>query len=203
MIGNQSIKRQRRGAAARILLSLHKADQLARCELWTWDMLDALPNWCIQDEDARVELQLICGALVLAPELRLWIDRKHILAAYDLCGKKRFDCIIAKADQNPITVNAAASTRFKFVKNQAVLKDSVKSVFLQAGASVLKATLTNDLLNDMFAELLGENAGDVTEKLACNIVTQAEEMLQESVLSATPTNRRVAGTLSVNEEMPA
>lgn len=176
----QSLKRQRRGAAAQVLLSLHQAGQLANPEQWTWEVLDALPGWCLQDEQSRNQLQVMCGALVLAPELRLWIDRELILVAHRLIGKDQFNHIVAQADRTPIAINASAADRFKSIASADALQGSVKTALLQAGASVLNATLTIDVLVALFSEMLGETAGEVSPKLANTLLTQAESLLARS-----------------------
>lgn len=196
---SQSLKRQQRGAAAHILLSLHEADQLGSSELWTWDVLDALPVWCLKDESARVALQLLCGAFVLAPELRFWIDRKFILIAHELIGKEHFNHIVLKADQAPIEFNATVSDRFKSGIDESVLQDSIRTIFMQAGASVLKATLTNELLNEMFSKVLGETAGAVTSKVANNILIQAQGMLEEIKPTTNPASANTNDTASIEQ----
>jgi len=157
----QSVKRLRRAAAARLLLGLHESGQLAQPELWTWDALDSLPGWCLQDEQTRTRLQLLCGALVLAPELRLWIDRELILAAQQLISKPFFDQVVARAEQAPISINASVASRFATATSTNAKTESVNTVFMQAGASVLKASLSEQLPVDMLCEALGDTAGDI------------------------------------------
>lgn len=170
--GVQSLKRQRRGAAAKVLLALYEADQLAEPEKWTWDAIDALPVWCLQDELTRHNTQLLCGALVLAPELRLWIDRKLIVAAHDLIGQHCFDHIVAKADNVAIAVNTFASTRISASGNREQVADSVKASLLQAGASVFKASLSDELPLNMLPNIVGETAGSISSKVANAILDE-------------------------------
>lgn len=182
----QSLKRQRRAAAATVLLSLHEADQLANPEQWTWDVVDALPVWCLFDEQARSHMQLLCGALVLAPELRLWIDRELIVATQNLIGKQHFEHIVAKADSTPIAVNAMAASRFKTVSNKNSITSHVEAVLLQAGASVFKASLSDELPIDMLPKILGDTAGTVSHKVAGCILDQAQQLLDESPSGKVP-----------------
>lgn len=172
----QSLKRQRRGAAAKVLLALHETDQLDQPENWTWDVIDALPSWCLQDEQTRNEVQLVSGALVLAPELRLWIDRELILAAHTLIGKQCFDHIVAKADNTPIAVNASAKSRFNTAADPNSIVESVRNNLLQAGASVFKASLADELPVDMLPKIIGDTAGNVSVKFANSILDQLEEV---------------------------
>ncbi len=180
----QSKVRQHRAAAARMLLALHQAGQLAKPESWTWNVIDVLPGWCLQDEQSRNQLQLLCGALILAPELRLWIDRELILAAHLLIGKTSFDCIVAKADLTPVPVNTKAASRFTLVANRKDVLDSIRAELLQAGASVLSASLHADLPVDMLSSMLGETAGSVSYELANKLLAQAEKLLQDNVASS-------------------
>lgn len=202
----QSIKRMRRAMAARVLLSLLEADQLADPDQWTWDLIDALPTWCLQDEHARSRLQLVCGALVLAPELRLWIDREAILVAHELIGKQQFNHIVAKADSMPIAIDASAATLFKSMSSEAsAVKDTIRITFLQAGASVMKATLKGDALTSIFAKVLGETAGQLSHPLANSILVQAEAVLDayESTITADHVASVTQVQVSANVFQPA
>lgn len=197
----QSLKRLERAAAARILLSLHEKGQLANPEQWNWGVLDALPAWCLLDEQARVQLQSVCGALVLAPELRLWIDRELISAGHSVIGLHHFNSIVARADQAKLAIDAAAGERFQSVSGKAALRDAVQSAFLQAGASVLKASLTNEVLIERFSQIPGDTAGELRHQLAEKILQQAQEMISQSDLPVKPESNAVNHVIQHKKEI--
>jgi len=99
LLANQSQIRLRRASVAQLLLQFHKSGLLDSAELWTWEAMDSLPDWCLLSQQERMPLQLTCGALLLGSQLRLWIDRRYIQAAYFFIGERAFSEALKVGEQ--------------------------------------------------------------------------------------------------------
>ncbi|MBX2836698.1 MAG: hypothetical protein KTR35_07580 [Gammaproteobacteria bacterium] len=178
--------RSHRAKAARVLLSLFEADQLDSPEFWTWEMMDLLPGWCLDDAEVRTQLQLLCGAVALAPEVRLWIDRRQILTAQQLLGKDIFDAVVQTADEvsHGIDVPAEHVIEHSFIERH----------FMKAGASVLSSALDSRLPKQQLIGVLGESYGELNAEFAQNLVDQANRLAQTTCAMAAPSGKSAENT---------
>lgn len=63
-------------------------DDLAQID---WDALLTVPHWCFSDTTENNQLQLVCGAVFLAPAIVHWIDGSRLIEARTLVGPAYFD----------------------------------------------------------------------------------------------------------------
>ncbi len=143
----QASIRYKRATLARTLLQEHIKGNLDSTVHWSWDVLDALPDWCAMNQPDRMQLQLISGAYLLAPAMQLWIDRRVIQSAIAIIGEKAFtDALAFNTPQafptgdfldfeNYIGFNGGA------FNNNEQCRHGLHGAFEQAGNQVVKASL--------------------------------------------------------------
>ncbi|GEM_PF-1708313 len=199
MVDQQSV-RANRAQAARILLSMHSNDQLHDPTLWTWGIIDRIPPWCLLDGQALAQLQDTCGALLLAPEVRLWIDGPRLKAAAAVVTEPVFLQVIALADKSELAVpetfptvqsndqadshsgnqsgSRSVNQEGQLPQNstQPDLNSWVKSRFASAGSAVLRATLDPVLPGEMLTSALASTSGQVSENIAQVILSHAQSI---------------------------
>ena len=188
-VHEQSRHRRIRAEAARTLLRLHADGALAEPERWTWEVLDRLPLWCLFDAERRRGLQLICGAVLIAPELRLWLERERIERVAQLIGEPVLDELLADADRLAATMADTASDTFstdvvtpgpspsEAASSPAASEPlDVEALLMAGGASVLRGTLHESLPLGALAESLGESAGELPPATAWLVLAHAERL---------------------------
>jgi len=164
---NESNRRQQRAKAARVLLALHGKGNLDQPGRWTWDAVDRLPAWCLADAADRQQLQVVCGALYLSPEIRFWIGKSVLSALNSLIGEAVFTQIMNHADSMQLPRDPLAS-----VIEQAKFDPSVgeaaelQKLLMSAGASVLSATVHESLPRELLVGSLGEGCGEISHAAA-------------------------------------
>lgn len=201
-------KRQIRAKAARVLLSLHAAGDLDTPSRWTWDAVDRLPAWCLASAEERTQLQLICGALYLSPDVRFWITKPALVAVQNLIGKSVFNRILAQADSMQLPRESVSTLISDFgVDPITATPEAIQDLMLAAGSDVLCATVHASLPREMLTASLGRGLGrdsvigqdqgpdavngsdsgstDITEESA-TILLHAAQSLQQ--LGQEPTN---------------
>ena len=153
----QTQQRQQRAKAAGLLLSLHEQGNLDQPERWTWKALDLLPAWCLADANYRQQLQQICGALYLSPEIRFWIDKPALEAMESVIGKSMFARIMNHADAMALPREPLAPVvRQASINSTSVQPAELHSFLMSAGATVLSATVHESLPREMLVGSLGE-----------------------------------------------
>ena len=165
------LRRRHRAVAARLLLGLYAEDKLDAPQTWTWAAVDLLPPWCLGSATDRQYLQLICGALILSPEIRFWIQKPVLKTMHKLLGNDVFQEIAEHADQmqlprDPLAVFLEEAS---FSLENAGLPE-LESLLMQSGATVLKATVHESLPRDMLTDSLGNSVGAITESAATAIL---------------------------------
>jgi len=171
-------RRLLRAEAARTLLGLHTAQALAEPERWSWEVLDRLPAWCLFDRERRIRLQRVAGALLMGPELRLWIDRDHLLEAGRLLDEPVLDAVLVRADALAALLVASddsSATATRPPADETV--GALEARFMAAGAAVLVATLHESLPLGALADSLGPRAGHLPESTARHVLLEAERLI--------------------------
>lgn len=167
MITTQTHQRQQRAKAAQVLLSLHQQGNLEKPERWTWQALDLLPAWCLADATERQQLQQVCGALFLSPEIRFWIEKPALNALQTLIGEQVFTQIMTHADAMLLPREPVAPFIKQAVPDLSTLQpDTLQSLLMSAGATVLSATVDESLPREMLVESLGEGLAEITSEAA-------------------------------------
>jgi len=185
VLSSATERRLLRAEAARTLLQLHAADALGEPERWSWDVLDRLPTWCLFDKERRERLQRVAGALMMGPELRLWVDREHLRRAERLLGADVLQKVLCQADSlacliqssdDPVADDSAVPTPDED-------DPSLDARLLAAGAAVLVGTLHESLPLGGLIESLGPRAGDLSEATARHVLHGAEQILVNAALA--------------------
>ena len=185
MIDAVRLRRRQRAVAARLLLQLYADDKLDAPHTWTWSAVDLLPAWCLASATDRRYLQLICGALILSPEIRFWIQKPLLQALRQLLGDEVLQQIIDHADQMKLPREPLAEffEEASFSLERAGLSD-VESLLMQSGATVLQATVHESLPRDMLTESLGVSIGDINESAAAAILEIGSVLMHKGMTTA-------------------
>ncbi|ASJ70503.1 hypothetical protein [Granulosicoccus antarcticus] len=176
-----SQRRRQRAVAARLLLSLHVDGNLDDPQIWNWDAVDRLPMWCLDEATRRREVQLVCGALLLSPEIRFWIKQPLLLGLQQLLGPAVFVQVIEHADVMELPREPLSG----LMKQSAIDLPTagvveLESLLMAAGSTVLNATVHESLPRDTLVASLGQGIGNITESAAIALLDAAIALLQAS-----------------------
>lgn len=136
-VGDVREHRVRRAAVAQRLLAL-APDAAAAIG---WDMLDQAPAWLALPEPALATFQRQIGALLHAPDIRLWIDGARLNAVRAAVGDGFLRALLAQRDGPPLPPQLAGRARIDRAEQ---VRDALQS----AGAAVLYASVTSAPLRD-------------------------------------------------------
>lgn len=181
MIESASARRQVRAKAARSLLSLHEQDALADPDRWTFELIDRLPLWCLMDTDSRQRIQRVAGAVLLAPEMRLWISAAQLAEAEQLLGSETLAAILERADKLAVSAQADDASASDAVAGpgESRASEGLQLRLMSAGASVLGATLHESLPLQSLASTLGTSAGELPQTVALHVLSVAQDIVAQ------------------------
>ncbi len=172
-------RRKQRASAARLLLSLHASGNLDSPEIWTWDAVDRLPAWCLASSQERRAIQLTCGALLLSPEIRFWIQKPLLSGIQQLLGDSQFEQIIEHADAMKLPREPLADFIVESGINLADAGvEALDLLLMTTGATVLKATVHESLPREMLSASLGPGIGEVTPSAASTLLKAAMALFE-------------------------
>lgn len=142
-VARASVRRRQRAAVAQQLIARapHAVDAI------DWDTLDAAPEWMAWTGDRLEALQQQVGAIVLAPQLRLWIDAPRLTAATRALGAPLLLALLALPDGEMLPRDVTPSPRIERA-------DQVAPSLGACGAGVLLAALPSGELRQAAALLL-------------------------------------------------
>lgn len=154
---SMSARRGQRAQAARLLLSMDQRSELRSAAAWQWHRLDALPAWALLDQRDRQLLQRLCGAMLLAPLLRLWIDSMKIRALCALVGEQRFAAIVDGAPPIPdeSRLNAAFDSLERWMMTMG--ENQVERCLASAGARVLRDSIEDPGMREQLLSVLQQD----------------------------------------------
>lgn len=137
------VRRRQRAAVAEQLIARapHAVDAI------DWDTLDGAPEWMAWGAEPLAALQHQVGALVLAPEMRLWIDAPRLAAATRVLGAPLLQALLALPDGEMLPRDVTPAPRIERA-------DHVAPSLRACGASVLLASLSGGELRQAAALLL-------------------------------------------------
>lgn len=177
----ESLRRQQRADAARLLLALHAGGNLDNPQGWSWDAVDRLPAWCLVSEPERKQIQLICGALYLSPEIRLWIQKPLLQSVQQLVGESVFQRIIEHADAMQLPREPLVETIAESGIDLATADvEQMENLLMAAGATVLSASIHESLPGDMLLASLGQGIGQMNESAAAVLLEVASALRNDS-----------------------
>ncbi|MCC7285549.1 MAG: hypothetical protein IT503_05150 [Burkholderiaceae bacterium] len=112
-----------------------------------WDTLDEAADWMAWDSARLDALQQQVGALVMAPQLRLWIDAARLGAASRALGTALLRALLALPDGDMLPRDVTPAPRIERA-------DQVAPALRACGAGVLLAALPSAALRQAAALLL-------------------------------------------------
>jgi hypothetical protein len=166
-------RRSRRAAvAARLLAS--GADGISAID---WEMLDNAPAWLGLTEAKLATLQRQVGALLYAPEIRLWIDGARLGAARAALGDAYLQALLNQRDLLAFPQDGAPRPRIDSAEKVATHLQLV-------GAALLLASLPQGALRRaVTAAMAPTAAAPVAFELAQSLVARAQTLAAQGSVS--------------------
>ena len=156
-------RRQRADVAARLMARAPEA-----AAALDWYALDAAPDWMAWPEPRLAALQAQVGALLCAPELRMWIDAPRLAAAAHALGAAYLRALLALPDAQVLPRDVACYPRV-------ARADEVATLLRAAGAGVLLASLPSGALRLAAAAVLALSPpSPMASALAQSLVKRAQ-----------------------------
>jgi len=151
------------GARHRRQKRLATASLLANCQLYPqldWDDLLAFPDWCLFAEAEKQSFVRVCGALLLMPSIRLWIDGRKINQIRELLGEPVFDKVL--------------HTELDLATNylDSIIMADAEELLIKAGATVV-INDANAIAVDYIKTVVGSMSAVIPKLTAHQIVNQA------------------------------
>ena len=143
-----------------------------------WNTLSLVPEWCLEKEEAIKTLQVTCGALYLAPQIKSTIDGTALRKLQSFLGHKLFNYI---RNSYQCEVHPDTSTIGNYPEDRV----------LKAGASVLLDTLPEKGLADLYKNITGPELPESDSTHASHIYTVSMDLLSSDP-SVFPESRRVS-----------
>ncbi len=167
MVPNEARERRRRRAAIAARLLAGGADAVCTVD---WDTLSAAPAWLAMTEDKRATLQRQIGALLYAPEIRLWIDGARLGAARVALGESFLQALLAQRDLLSFPNDSVARPRID-------LAEQVPAHLQLVGTAVLLASLPAGPLQHAVGAALGSTAAaPIAVEMARSLVARAQAL---------------------------
>lgn len=165
-LARASLRRRQRAAVAEQLIARapHAVDTI------DWDVLDGAPEWLAWDGERLEALQHLVGALMLAPELRLWIDAPRLAAATRAIGAPQLQALLTLPGDEMLPRDVIPAPRIERA-------DQVAPALRACGASVLLAALHPGALRQAAALLLAPTRpSPMAGALARSLVARAMQL---------------------------
>jgi hypothetical protein len=165
-------RRRRSAIAARLLAS--GADAMSAID---WEMLETAPAWLALPDAKLATLQRQIGALLYAPEIRLWIDGARLNAARAVLGDTFMKTLLAQRD---LAFPQDTGTRPRIESAEHVL------THLQvAGASVLLASIPQGALRRAVSAAMAPTAAmPMACEMAQGLITRAQSLAAQGPTSS-------------------
>ncbi|HEU5296752.1 MAG TPA: hypothetical protein VFU71_18365 [Burkholderiaceae bacterium] len=166
ILARASVRRRRRAAVAEQLIARapHAVDTL------DWDALNGAPEWMGWGPEPLDALQLQVGALMLAPELRLWIDAPRLAAAMRALGAPMLRALLALPDSEVLPRDVAPAPHIERA-------EQVAPALRACGAAVLLAALAAGELRQAATLLLTPaRPSSMASALARSLVARATHL---------------------------
>jgi hypothetical protein len=172
-------RRRRSAIAARLLAS--GADAMSAID---WEMLETAPAWLALPDAKLATLQRQIGALLYAPEIRLWIDGARLNAARAVLGDTLMKTLLAHRDLHALPQDTGTRPRIDSAEH-------VPTHLQVAGASVLLASLPQSALRRAVAAAMAPTAAMAMAcEMAQALITRAQSLAAQGStslpLSTTP-----------------
>jgi len=160
--------RQHRATVARILLSLYEADALDEPEQWTFERLAQLPSWCLLQDEERTRIQVVSGAVVLAPKMDRWINGATFQAASACVGQPIIESLLDEV--SGLGDDSGAQEPEPHA-------DQVTELIRATGASVLHSSLDSWMPVDRLTATLDSNVERIDRAVALAVLHKANTLI--------------------------
>ncbi|MBX2885000.1 MAG: hypothetical protein KTR32_33900 [Granulosicoccus sp.] len=164
-------RRLHRTRAAAFLAGLDNSCTEEELRNIDWDSLLLVPHWCFLPPDARRYLQLLCGALFIAPSMVRWIDGQPIQSVCRLIGYQAYTDIINAVEHR--------------CDPQDPMDNAVENVLLHCGENVLLGAIEHKGIQMSVRSLFSEDADPLETLTATALYQQAlvihDRLMTESV----------------------
>lgn len=172
-------RRRRSAIAARLLAS--GADAMSAID---WEMLESAPAWLALPDAKLATLQRQIGALLYAPEIRLWIDGARLNAARTVLGDTFLKTLLAQRDLHAFPQDTGTRPRIDTAEH-------VPTHLQVAGASVLLASIPQGPLRRAVATAMAPTAAmamacEMAQALVTRVQSLATQGSSSSPLSTSP-----------------
>lgn len=158
-------RRRHRAAVAQRLLS-KAGDAVAGVD---WDTLDRAPEWLALAEPQLAAVMRQVGAVVCAPQIRLWIDGPRVAAVRGALGEAFLRALAAQRDLPSLPADIAPQARIDKAEQVAAQLQS-------SGAAVLLAALPDGPLRRAATAALSSAAAPMTGELAQSLIQRARAL---------------------------
>lgn len=165
-------RRRRAAIAARLLAS--GADAIPAID---WEMLDAAPAWLALPNARLAILQRQVGALIYAPEIRLWIDGARLSAARATLGESFMQALLAQRDLQAFPQDTGTRPRIDTA-------EQIPTHLQVAGASVLLASMAQGPLRHAVSTAMAPTTAlPMACEMAQSLVARAQSLAVQSTAS--------------------
>jgi hypothetical protein len=139
-----------------------------------WDTLDAAPGWLALPEAQLATVMRQVGAIVCAPQMRLWIDGARLAAAREALGEAFLRALAAQRDLPALPRELAPQVSID------TAQDVVRGL-QAAGTAVLLATLRSFALRRAASAVLGDiTPAPMAAELALSLIQRAHTLARHS-----------------------
>ena len=189
-----SQRRQFRALAAQRLADLAAGKPDVSTDAISWQTLDTLPHWCLQTSQEQRSLQLLAGALFLAPALSTCINGEKLRIVQGLVGKDELQAVLAEQSVSSTLPDLESI-------------DDMQGLLLGCGAAVLLGSLQDKTVALLYADSLGEPYGELAADTADVLYRRAATLqLRLSPPAMPDTTAEVvdsSGTRAAEADIPA
>lgn len=163
-------RRLQRTNAAVFLVSLNAPCTPEELDAIEWQSLDAVPHWCFLTPDALRYLQLLCGAVFIAPSMVRWIDGERIQSVCRLIGSHAYTRIIASVPHQTDT--------------DYPLDTDIESVLLRCGENVLLGSIVHPGIGVLLQAMFHAEAAPLDNVTAARVYQQALSFYDQAMAQA-------------------
>lgn len=172
-------RRRRSAIAARLLAS--GADAMSAID---WEMLETAPAWLALPDTKLATLQRQIGALLYAPEIRIWIDGARLNAARAVLGDTFMKTLLAQRDLHAFPQDTGTRPRIDSAEH-------VPTHLQVAGASLLLASIPQGALRRAVGAAMAPTAAmpmacEMAQALITRVQSLAAQGSTSSPLSTSP-----------------
>ncbi|MEE9335094.1 MAG: hypothetical protein V3U65_13480 [Granulosicoccaceae bacterium] len=182
-------RRLHRARAAEFLAPLQAANATEGQADIDWVALDAVPHWCFEPPEYTNKLQLVSGAMFLAPAIRNWIDGKRIQELRALLGPIAFAAV---ARSSAVT---GSSENFE-------VAEDVPEALARGGASVMLGAIDNADVRALLGTLFPMDVEPIDQSIANAIYEISLSTVHQAIVAEKTADNKAAAQAALTAESP-